>query len=119
VKNGVTDVMMDVSDGLILDLSRMMDESRKQARIHWEKVPMPRQARQRGLEELAFGGGEDYQLLFAFPRKKLPVLAAMIKKGRAVTIIGEVAAGRGVRVYRHGSEIASPKEGYDHFGGKL
>ncbi|OPY00432.1 MAG: Thiamine-monophosphate kinase [Syntrophorhabdus sp. PtaB.Bin047] len=119
VKDDITDVMMDVSDGLILDLSRMMDESRKQARIHWEKVPMPRPLMQRGLEELAFGGGEDYQLLFTFPREKLPVVAAMIKKGRAVTIIGEVVSGRGVRVYRHGSEITGPKGGYDHFGGRF
>ncbi len=119
VKNDITDAMMDVSDGLILDLSRMMDESKKQARIHWEKVPMPRPLRQRGLEELAFGGGEDYQLLFTFPRKRLPVVAAMIEKGRAVTIIGEVVSGRGVRVYRHGSEIPSPPGGYDHFGERM
>jgi len=118
VKSDITDVMMDVSDGLVMDLSRMMNESRKQARIHVEKVPMPRQARQKGLEELALSGGEDYQLLFTFPREKLPAVTAIIEKGGAITIIGEVMAGRGVRVYRHGSEVASPKKGYDHFGGK-
>jgi len=119
VKNDITDAMMDVSDGLILDLARMMDESRKQARIHWEKVPVPRPLRQRGLEDLAFGGGEDYQLLFTFPRDKLPVIEAMMQQGRAVTIIGEVTSGRGVRVYRQGSEITGPPRGYDHFGGRM
>lgn len=119
VKNDITDAMMDVSDGLILDLSRMMKESRKQARIHWEKVPVPRPLRQRGLEDLAFGGGEDYQLLFTFPRDKLPVVEAMIERGRPVTVIGEVVSGRGVRVLRHGSEITPPRGGYDHFGGKV
>jgi thiamine-monophosphate kinase len=119
VKNDITDAMMDVSDGLILDLARMMDESRKQARIHWEKVPVPRPLRQRGLEDLAFGGGEDYQLLFTFPRDKLPVIEAMMQQGRAVTIIGEVTSGRGVRVYRQGSEITGSPRGYDHFGGRM
>jgi len=97
----------------------MMNESRKQARIHWEKVPVPRPLRQRGLEDLAFGGGEDYQLLFTFPRDKLPVVEAMIERGRPVTVIGEVVSGSGVRVLRHGSEITPPRGGYDHFGGKV
>jgi thiamine monophosphate kinase len=43
----------------------------------------------------------------------------MIERGRAITIIGEVVSGRGVRVYKHGSEITAPPGGYDHFGGKV
>ena len=119
VKSDITHATMDISDGLLMDLSRMMDESRKQARIHCEKVPMPPILKRKGLEDLALAGGEDYQLLFTFPLKKLPAVTAMMEKGHAITIIGEVFSGRGVRVFRHGSEISTPKQGYDHFGSKL
>ncbi len=119
VKSDITHAMMDISDGLIMDLSRMMDESKKQARIHCEKVPMPLILRRMRLEDLALAGGEDYQLLFTFPLKKLPAVTVMMEKGHGITIIGEVVSGRGVRVFRHGSEISTPKQGYDHFGSKL
>jgi thiamine monophosphate kinase len=59
VKNDITDAMMDVSDGLILDLSRMMKESRKQAPHPLGKGPRAPPAEAEGLEDLAFGGGED------------------------------------------------------------
>ncbi len=42
IKRGITDAMMDISDGLIIDLERMMVESKKAARIHLESVPVPR-----------------------------------------------------------------------------
>lgn len=115
VKNDITDAMMDISDGLIIDLSRMMDESGKQALIHWEKVPMPRALRREGLERLALAGGEDYQLLFTFPRKKLAAVSEITRKGFEITVIGEVVSGEGVRLLRDGSEVEVPMQGYDHF----
>lgn len=115
VKNDITDAMMDISDGLIIDLSRMMDESGKQALIHWEKVPMPRDLRREGLERLALAGGEDYQLLFTFPRKKLAAISEITRKGFEITVIGEVVSGEGVRLLRDGNEVEVPMQGYDHF----
>jgi thiamine-monophosphate kinase len=119
VKNDITDVMMDISDGLIMDLSRMMNESKKQASVHLEKVPMPGTLRKSGLEDLAFAGGEDYQLLFTFPPDKQPAVDGMIQGGHTITIIGKVSSGRGVRVFRKGREIETPRQGYDHFGSKM
>ena len=119
VKNDITDVMMDISDGLVMDLSRMMNESKKQASVYLEKVPMPGALRKSGLEDLAFAGGEDYQLLFTFPPDKLPGVEGMIQRGGKITIIGTVSSGRGVRVFRNGLEIKTPKQGYDHFGSEI
>lgn len=118
VKNDITDAMMDVSDGLLMDLSRMMAESRKQARIDLERVPMPRYLRQNGLEHLALSGGEDYQLLFTFPERKMPVVSAL-SQNRDITVIGRVSDGRGVRLFRNGKETEMPaRTGFDHFGGR-
>lgn len=116
VKNDITDAMMDISDGLIIDLSRMMNESKKQARVHREKIPMPAILRKKGLEELALAGGEDYQLLFTFSRGKFSSVERMIQRGFAITVIGEVVSGRGVRLFDMGKEIKVSKKGYDHFG---
>jgi thiamine-monophosphate kinase len=119
VKNDITDAMMDVSDGLLMDLGRMMAESRKQARIDCEKVPMPRFLRQKGLEDLALSGGEDYQLLFTFPEKKMPLVSALNDKTAGITVIGRVFDGKGVRVFQDGKETTVPGQtGFDHFGGR-
>jgi thiamine-monophosphate kinase len=119
VKNDITDVMMDVSDGLLMDLSRMMAESKKQAHIDFERVPMPRHLRQNGLEYLALSGGEDYQLLFTFPEKKMPAISAMSEENEGITVIGRVLDGRGVRVFHKGKEMDMPmRTGFDHFGGR-
>jgi thiamine-monophosphate kinase len=119
VKNDITDAMMDISDGLLMDLGRMMAESRKAARIDLEKVPMPRYLRQNGLENLALSGGEDYQLLFTFPEKKMPAVSALPGKDPGITIIGRVFEGKGVRVFDNGKEMAGPgRTGFDHFGGR-
>lgn len=117
VKNDITDAMMDVSDGLLMDLERMMAESKRQARIDLEKVPMPRYLRQKSLEHLALSGGEDYQLLFTFPEKKMPAISALSGKNADITVIGRVFDGKGVRVFRNGKEMDIPdRTGFDHFG---
>lgn len=117
VKNDITVVMMDISDGLLMDLERMMAESKKQARIDLERVPMPRYLRQKGLERLALSGGEDYQLLFTFPEKKMPAVSTLSEKIGGITVIGRVFDGRGVRVFHNGKEMDMPgRTGFDHFG---
>ena len=115
VKNDITDAMMDISDGLIIDLERMMDESKNAAHIHLEKIPMPNHFRQEGLEDLALAGGEDYQLLFTFPGSKLTGVNNMTHRGFAITVIGEVVPGRGVKLFHGGSEVKTARQGYDHF----
>ncbi len=119
VKNDITDAMMDISDGLLMDLARMMAESKKQARIDLDRVPMPRYLLRNNLEHLALTGGEDYQLLFTFPEEKLPVVSALSGKNEGITVIGRVANGKGVRIFSKGKEIDMPgRTGFDHFGGR-
>src|SRR5208283_6126516 len=62
--------MIDVSDGLFIDLCRICDESHVGARVYLEKIPISESMRfaagLMGLSSLEFAvsGGEDYELLF-------------------------------------------------------
>lgn len=70
--------MIDISDGLLIDLSRICSESRVGARIFTCKIPLSDELKKTaeyiGLSplELALSGGEDYELLFtAHEREKV------------------------------------------------
>jgi thiamine-monophosphate kinase len=116
VKSGITNAMMDISDGLLIDLERMMKESRKCAQIEVEHLPIPYLLKRKGLIRLALSGGEDYQFLFTFPRDRLPVIKDMQQMGIEVSVIGEVLDGRGVRLFHRGKRIRHKLKGYEHFG---
>ena len=116
VKRDITRAMMDVSDGLLIDLGRMMTESRTGAIVHLESVPMPAILKKNNLENLALAGGEDYQFLFTFPRRKLPAVESMISQGHPISVIGEIVKGTGVKVLVNGKPLETPVKGYEHFG---
>ncbi|MCX5804914.1 MAG: thiamine-phosphate kinase [Proteobacteria bacterium] len=119
IKNDITNAMMDISDGLVIDLERMMKESGKSARINLECIPIPDVLKRKGLERLALGGGEDYELLFTFSPQKLQAIKNIIKKGFPISTIGEVAKGKGVKILKDGKVIRPDIKGYEHFGAHL
>jgi thiamine-monophosphate kinase len=119
IKSDITNAMMDISDGLVIDLERMMKESGKSAKIYLEDIPVPVVLKKEGLEHLALAGGEDYQLLFTFPPQKLQAITDITKKGLPVSIIGEVAKGKGVKILKDGKVVRPDIKGYEHFGAHL
>jgi thiamine-monophosphate kinase len=119
IKNDITNAMMDISDGLVIDLERMMKESGKSARINLEQIPIPTVLKRKGLERLALGGGEDYQLLFTLSSHKLQTIEDIIKKGYPISIIGRVAKGKGVKILKKGKVVKPDIKGYEHFGAHL
>lgn len=116
--------MLDLSDGLALDLSRLCEESGAGARVRLEYVPLTP-----GLEELralmdvepldlALHGGEDYELLAAMPRDAVePAREVLLERFRTqLTEIGEITEGAGViAVGDDGSEDPLEPKGWDHF----
>jgi len=116
MKHDITTSMMDISDGLLIDLGRMMTESRTGAVIHLEQVPIPSLLKKQNMEILALSGGEDYQLLFTFPKRKKERVDEIIAQGHPVSIIGEVKTGKGVEVLAQGKAFEVPVKGYQHFG---
>lgn len=63
-RKGLATSMIDLSDGLSIDLGHICNESRVSALIDSRKIPVARKAKL----ELALHGGEDYELLFTAPR---------------------------------------------------
>lgn len=117
--------MMDISDGLALDLSRLCAESGVGARVDMGAVPVSPWLEQAtpslGLDplRLAMTGGEDYELLATLDASKVGAAAAALRErfGVALTDIGEITATAGlVVVGPDGTEAPLAPEGWDHFG---
>jgi thiamine-monophosphate kinase len=119
IEGDIPRAMMDISDGLMIDLERMMKESGKGAVIHMERLPIPAALKREGKENLALAGGEDYQFLFTFDPGKQSAVEILQRDGFSISLIGEVRAGRGVRLFDRGVERKVAMKGYEHFGGEL
>jgi thiamine-monophosphate kinase len=115
LRHDIPNAMMDISDGLIIDLERMMRESRKGAKIFLERLPVPDAIIRGGKESLALAGGEDYQLLFTFPESKAPSIEEMQRGHMPVSVIGKIVPGKKVTAYRHGKRVPILRKGYEHF----
>jgi thiamine-monophosphate kinase len=111
---------MDVSDGLLDDLGKMCEASGVAARVRRDPVPVHPALKNTFPEsylELALGGGEDYQLLFAAPPSVMERVTPLLPASAAV--IGEITEGEPGKVSlldSQGREVTPPKGGWDHFG---
>jgi thiamine-monophosphate kinase len=109
---GLATAAIDVSDGLLIDAARLSAASGLAAEIRGSRIPLSDAAAASAVavEELA-AMGDDYELLFAAPpahRARVAEVAAAT--GTRVSRIGELAAGKGVRL-----DGASPDRlGYQH-----
>lgn len=93
--------MMDVSDGLLLDASRMAHASGLALTIELDAVPIAGEA------IAAVTAGDDYELLFAVPAGLTPPVDA--------ARIGAFGTGSGLRLTRGGAAIPlPPRLGYLH-----
>ncbi len=107
----VASAMIDVSDGLFIDLSRLCDESGVGARVYLKHLPISLKMRKAAsflkLDPIALAtsGGEDYELLFTAPAKK---------KVDAYCI-GEIIAEDRLVVGKDGTERPFTAEGYQHW----
>jgi thiamine-monophosphate kinase len=116
---GIASACIDVSDGLAFDLGRLARASGGGAIVRAGEVPLSRAlhaiaGEQRALE-FALGGGDDYELLFTVPPAARAALAAQLGAGApACHCIGEIVAGRGVRVLGERGDLPLPR-GWDHF----
>ena len=116
--------MMDVSDGLAKDLSRLCAESGVGARLYLARVPvspsLAQLAEALGLDELelALSGGEDYELLAAMPAVAVEGARQELSEvfGVSLTEVGEITSEALVAVDAGGTERPLEPRGWDHFG---
>ncbi len=109
--------MIDLSDGLAVDLDRICEASGVSARIAAADLP-----RHGGCSlTQALADGEDFELLIAVPRREAKALAAWGKKNLrcGLTRIGEILprrAGERVQLMApSGRRLPLPREGFRHF----
>lgn len=110
---------MDVSDGLVADLGHICAASGCGAEIDLAAVPTSPAAQEAGERHALtrITGGDDYELLFTAPTAAEPRLRAAARKtGVAVTRIGRIVAGSGVRAVGPGGRAVPIKAGgWQHF----
>ena len=113
--------MMDISDGLSTDLTRLCRASGVGAHIFADQLPLVAvPGSLQGLSELdpltlALHGGEDYGLLFAVPRRRVSRIPNVFGRTR-ITRIGEIVRGSGVKIVGAGGKVSSLiPSGWDHF----
>ncbi len=103
--------MIDISDGLLIDLSHICEESKVGAMVYRNKIPLSKEltatAKSLGIDpiKLAMKGGEDYALLFtsaAHIKTDAFRIGEIIKKGRLI-------------VDDKGKKKPFKPEGYEHF----
>jgi len=111
--------MIDVSDGLLIDLKRVLTASAKGAKIFYENIPVTKEIRetcalhQLDEHEPVLAGGEDYVLLFTITPGKEKELR---KENIDYYIIGEITSQPEDLIIKDKGKVIQPKAiGYDHF----
>jgi thiamine-monophosphate kinase len=89
--------LMDLSDGLSTDLSRLCAASGVGARLWAAKIPGPNLPEAADSLQLALHGGEDYQLLFTVPKRKASRLPLKFQ-GRPLYHVGEIEASKAIKL---------------------
>jgi len=111
--------MMDLSDGLLLDASRLCSASKCGAAIDLDSLPLSRgYIAERGADRrarlLAATGGDDYALLAALPDDFDP-LALSLPDRTILARIGTLTDGKGLKLSDAAGEVPLPEQlGYEH-----
>jgi thiamine-monophosphate kinase len=109
--------MIDISDGLSVDLSHICEESRVGAEIELDRLPISAALRRSADNplRLALGGGEDFELLFTVKKANIARVLRLAAKFE-ITLIGRVTVGkRLVAVDASGRKEPLAIRGWEHF----
>jgi thiamine-monophosphate kinase len=105
--------MIDVSDGLASEVTRICEQSNVGALIFRDNVPLADDTKHAAhvLKEdaldYALFGGEDFEVVYTVSEKNLSRVKGFL--------VGQITKKKGVRIYSRGKEKKLTKHGYDHF----
>jgi thiamine-monophosphate kinase len=125
-RSGLVTSMIDVSDGVIGDLSHICQSSGKGAEIEAAGLYLSPDLLEAALAagadplEWALSGGEDYELMFTAAPEAVPELKKMLleETGTSCVRIGRITAGTEVVLrLADGAGVVPAAKGWDHFGG--
>ena len=122
-RGNLATAMIDISDGVLQDLTHVCQESQVGADLNADSLPISDQARRLAKLEgkdpvdWALSGGEDYVLLFCVPAGKETEAreVCLSELGLEISPVGAITPDPRIRVQRGGvwSEVA--EAGFDHF----
>jgi len=115
--------LIDVSDGLLLDLERLLTASGVGARLDGDAVPWSPGFFEGCLSLrldpllLSLTGGEDYELLFTAPKHRTREIQRVFSRLKTrVTCLGEIMSRRGLEISGGGKKVLKfARKGYLHF----
>ncbi len=117
-RRNIPSSMIDVSDGLSVDLMHICEESGTGAEIELARLPLSPGMRTFGGKkalDYAVHGGEDFELLFTAAPGKQNLLESL-KKRFKITMIGRMTGKKGIySVDRFGRKRRLEIKGYEHF----
>ena len=119
---GLARSAIDVSDGLLADLTHILEASGVGAELSWESLPRADAivacSDQQLAQDCLLAGGDDYELLFtAAPLKRGEIEALGKELGIALTRIGVTVPGEPKASVRdtRGNIVPVEHKGFDHF----
>ena len=109
----IPSAMIDISDGLSIDLARLCRASRVGATLHAKAIPIASLNRHEVELRHALHGGDEYQLLFTVPLGRRPPKRY---RGVPLTLIGYITEGDEVSIeYENGYTTDLEPLGWEHF----
>ena len=115
---------MDISDGLVDDLSKLCQASGVAAELDARKIPVHPSLKKvfpESYMDIALAGGEDYQLLFTASEELMERLLPMLPP--PATAIGQIVEGISGQVTvvdsKTGEALSTPPGGWEHFSPTL
>lgn len=116
--------MIDLSDGIHSDIQRIMEQSRRGAEIHLDKLPLSDDLRQTASQfgwdpaSIGVAGGEDYVLLCTVDPNEYVRLADAFSRhfGKSLINIGAILPlESGIRYFSCGRIVKDDFKGFEHF----
>ena len=117
---GLAHSAVDVSDGLLGDLTHILNRSQVGARVNVDAVPRSGVLRRQpvAIQKLCtLAGGDDYELVFTAPSSAAPRLQTLARElNLPLTRIGHIEAQPGLRlVDEQGQAVDNHFSSFDHF----
>jgi len=112
-ERGLATAMIDLSDGLSVDLAHICEESRVSAQIGSSKLPVAKGS----TLDLALHGGEDYELLFTTRKNtRVPASIAGIPVAEIGSILNRANYSSAIQILgENGTVRPLPQRGWEHF----
>ncbi len=117
---GYASSSIDISDGLIGDLKKIMSASDVGAILNIEDIPLSKEMLKiyepKISQTFALSGGDDYELLFTAPSENLSKIMDISKEiDQKITHIGNITENKNLECRKEGVIYEYQDEGYLHF----